>query len=282
MEKIDMHIHTNLSDGDLKIEEIIKKAKENNCFKIAITDHEIIKDYKKISMNNNIDIINGCEFNTSEKGMHILGYGILDLDYIKYNIDNLHKENEEVSFKLIDKLIHLGFDISSDKIKQQLLLEGIEYDYLDKRHIVKYLINKGYTKSVGDTYKYLIGRGTDLYLPLKKISSKMIIDMIHKSGGTAVLAHPSTLCLNEKELLEKVKELVLYGLEGIEVFNPVMDDKDLIISKKISKELNIIQTLGSDFHNGNEIGIECNELVYENIVEKIKTNNRRFYNGKNK
>lgn len=282
MEKIDMHIHTNLSDGDLKIEEIIKKAKENNCFKIAITDHEIVKDYKKISKNNDIDIINGCEFNTAEKGMHILGYGLLDLNYIKENIDILHKENEEVSFKLIDKLVNLGFDISKEKIKLNLSSEGIEYEYLDKRHIVKYLVNNGYTKSVGDTYKYLIGRGTDLYLPLKKIGSKEIIDMIHKSGGTAVLAHPKTLCLNEKELLEKVKQLVLYGLEGIEIYNPVMENKDIIISKNISKQLNIIETVGTDFHSGSELGVECDKLIYENFKEKIKTNNRRFYNGKDK
>ena len=160
MEKIDLHIHTNLSDGDYSLDEIINISKQNHCNKIAITDHEIINNYSAYCINNNFDIVNGVEFNTSEKGMHILGYGILNMAPIRKTLYDLHKENEEVTIALIEKLANRGFRISKDEIINFLNKQGFKYDFLDKRHVVKYLINSGYTKDVPSTYKNLIGKET--------------------------------------------------------------------------------------------------------------------------
>ncbi|MEG1793266.1 MAG: PHP domain-containing protein [Bacilli bacterium] len=200
MEKIDLHIHTNLSDGNHDINEIISLAKKQECSTIAITDHEIIKDYSKIALDNKINIINGIEFNTSEKGMHILAYGITNINEINKCMNELHSENEDASLKLIDLLQKKNINISLESVDEYLNSIGLKYTYLDKRHIVKYLISKGITKDVYDTYKNLIRRGTDLYIPLKKITSSEIISKIDKCGGISVLAHPFTLSQNDDEL----------------------------------------------------------------------------------
>lgn len=276
MEKIDLHIHTNLSDGDFNIDEIINISEQNNCNKIAITDHEIIEDYSKYCVNNNFEIINGVEFNTSEKRMHILGYGILDIEPIKKLIYDLHKENEEVTFKLIEKLASKGFRISKDEIISFLNVQGFKYDFLDKRHVVKYLINSGYTKDVPSTYKDLIGRGTELYFPLKKIDYRKIIDLINTCGGVSILAHPDTLGLSKKDLLIKIKELVTNGLDGIEIFNGSINNSNFVFYKNIVKELNVLSTVGSDFHSldNQKIGIESNVEIYYKLVEKINYKNQ--------
>lgn len=276
MEKIDLHIHTNLSDGDLNINEIIKESKNNGCNKIAITDHEVINDYTEVSKNNSISIINGIEFNTEMRGMHILGYGIFDMQQIRTVIANLHEENEYISLKLIKKLHELGFDISKDSIDEYLSSIGIKYDFLDKRHIVKYLIYKKYVKDVQDAYCNLIGRGTNLYMELRKIPASEIIELINKSGGVAILAHPYTLNLSDKELLLKVKELLNYGLDGIEVINSTSGKDKEMDYRNIAQKLGIIYTVGSDFHSkkAQNIGILCEEGIHENLVERIKTKHK--------
>lgn len=272
MEKIDLHIHSNLSDGNCDVNEIIKISKNNNCNKISITDHEIINDYSTIGNKNALTIINGIEFNTFERGMHILGYGILDLEKVNNVMDSLHRENEYISFELIEKLKKLNINISKEKIDEYLNSVGIKYKYLDKRHIVKYLIYKGYTKNVPDAYNNLIGKGTELYIPLKKIKSNDIIELINDSGGVPVLAHPSTLLLKEKDLLIKLKELQNYGLEGVEIINNKISKEQEILYVSLANKLKLIKTVGSDFHTieDNNIGISCNEEIFEKLDEKIK------------
>ena len=117
MVKIDLHIHTNLSDGSHTITEVINNSKINNCNAISITDHEIVEDYSELAKKNSINIINGIEFNSSQKGLHILGYGIKDITKMMSYMNLLHKENEYVSYLLIKKLKSIGIDISINQVK---------------------------------------------------------------------------------------------------------------------------------------------------------------------
>ena len=265
MEKIDLHVHTNLSDGDCNINEIVEICKSNNCRKIAITDHEVIMDYAVVALQNDLDIINGIEFNTEERGMHILGYGIKDINNVQKQMDLLHMENEGVSLKLIKKLQKLNYDISKEQVLAYLSLNNIKCKYLDKRHIVRYLIYKGYAENVLDAYKNIIGRGTSLYLPLKKFASKEILELVANNGGISVLAHPDTLGLNIDELDIKVKELVEFGLNGIEVINGNCDNHNVQEYKKLSDKYSILETVGSDFHSikDNNLGIETNSEIFD-------------------
>ena len=277
MKNIDLHIHTNMSDGDLSIDDIIKISKNNQCDLIAITDHEYIQDYSYYSNFYGINIINGIEFNTDIRGLHILGYGIVDIDKVNSFMNYLHQQNECVSFELIERLMKRGYDISTEKIDEFLKMINIKYKFLDKRHITKYLIYKGYTKDVYDTYKNLIGRGTELYIPLKKIKVEEILYLIKSSGGISSLAHPFTLNLSDNELIVFLRKLMCEGLDGIEIINGKDANNKLEFYKFLSNQLKLIKTIGSDFHSlkGQNIGIECDEEIYDTIIEKVKM--KRIY-----
>lgn len=271
MNKYDFHIHTNLSDGDHDINDVIKMAKENNCKSIAITDHEIIKDYSKISEKENIKIFNGIEFNTDTKGMHILGYGIKDIKEVNRYMNDIFQENEYVAYELVELLNKKGINITLDSLVEYLDLMNIKYDYLDKRHVVKYLIAKGITKDVYDTYQSLIGRGTDLYIPLKKITADDVISKVDECGGITVLAHPFTLTQDDKELDDKIKYLVDKGISGIEVINGNNYHELKSTYEQLSKKYKLLKTVGSDFHSitKSTIGIEYDEELSEQLEEKI-------------
>ena len=276
MNKIDLHIHTNISDGLLSPEKVAFTAKKNGCDVIAITEHERVNDYRALEEKYNIRIIPGIEFNTSETNLHILGYAIEDIVAMTDRMKSLMLQNEIVCFEVIKRMQQDGFDISKEKIEEYLRQIGINFDIMDKRKIVKYLIHKGYSNSIIETYNKLIGKGQKYYVPNKKISPQDIIKLITSCGGISVLAHPKTLGLDDENLYIAIKRLKEYGLTGIEVINGKIDNNMFEKYKKIAMQLDLLETVGSDFHEEkiDSIGIEVDEKMYTGLVKKlIRTKN---------
>ncbi len=116
-----------------------------------------------------------------------------------------------------------------------------------------------------------IGRGNELYIPLKKFSSKEVLNIIRTNGGIPVLAHPFTMNLNDFELNIIIKKLIDDGLLGIEIINGNQSQE--LISKyiKLSQNFNLIKTVGSDFHSlkNNNIGIECDEQIAFDLLNNV-------------
>lgn len=271
MEKIDLHIHTNISDGTLSPEEVVKKAKEINCQKISITDHDIANSYEELERKYDIEIIPGIEFNTADRNLHILGYGMLDINSINERMTELRLLNEKVCLKVIDLMEKAGYDISLEKLLIYLRESNFNTEIIDKRKIVKYLIYMGYANNVLDAYESLIGREQEFYVPNYKISPQEIIKLIKDCGGIAVLAHPSTISKNPEEVINKIKELKEFGLDGIEIQNGKIDLINNDIYQKLAEELNLVKTVGSDFHDPayDHIGVETEEKTYKEFYKRL-------------
>lgn len=271
MEKIDLHIHSNLSDGVLNAEDIVKKALSNNCKTISITDHDDIDTYKDLEDKYGIRIIPGIEFNSSIRNMHILGYGMTDISQIKKVTTDMRLFNEKVSYEVVEKMMEDGFDISIEKIITYINSLGLNCDILDKRKIVKYLIHKRYANNVIDAYNKLIGVGRKYYVPNFKLSPKEIIDLINISNGISVLAHPKSLNLDFEKLKKQISILENYGLSGIEIQNRKMNQNDHEYYEQLIQNKNLLKTVGSDFHDPieDDIGISVNDNIYHNIVKKL-------------
>lgn len=94
----------------------------------------------------------------------------------------------------------------------------------------------------------------------------------------SVLAHPFTLDVDRMELFKKIKELKSYGLDGIEIMSSQISTELTTEYNRIADDLHIIKTVGSDFHNfnSNGIGIECNEEIFCNLNDKIKSKIKHF------
>lgn len=256
--KIDLHIHTNNSDGELSSEDIFKIAQKNNIKVISITDHDYIDTYEHLDKKYNILTIPGIEFNTSYKKLHILGYGIKNIEYLKKYIDDLTRNNEDICLKVIDKLNKENFDIDIQKIKTFCKQNNLKYSYLNKKLIVKYLIYKRYANTVKEAYDKLIGRNAPFYYPIIKLEPKEVINLINKVDGISVLAHPSTIDEKRNEITE---ELIKYGLNGIEIVNLSCPINERNNYEEVALKNNLITTYGSDFHDKSQkIGVEvCSE-----------------------
>lgn len=271
MSKVDLHLHTNLSDGLISPEEVVAKAKDSDCKIISITDHEFLNEYDALRDKYDIDIISGVEFNTSISNLHLLGYAVKNYKLVDEVIQNLRIKNEKVCLEVIELLRKDGFIISVELIKKYLQEVGLDYSILDKRKLVKYLMNMGYSNSIVETYNTLIGKKQKYYVPNEKLAPEDIIDLIRKSGGYTVLAHPNTITDDKKDLIKVLKKLIEAGLFGIEVVNDKMKLVDTEFYQSLANKYNLLGTYGSDFHNPDTdyIGIEIGQKQYEKIHEAM-------------
>ena len=279
------------SDNDITIQTEIEKSEDLEILKTGsivikgkyiidiirkldseFINMEIVDDYKWLSDKYHIEVINGIEFNSSIRNMHLLGYGMNDLGRVNETMLKIRLMNEKVCLKVIEKLQNDGYDISSSKVLDYLSKEGLNTDILDKRKLVKYLIYKKYSDSVIGAYNNLIGVGKKYYIQNEKLTPKEIINLINESGGISVLAHPNTLGLPLNQLYDIVQYLQNMGLMGIEIINgrnglPFIDSYS-----KIAENLALVKTVGSDFHSPETetIGINVDDRIPEKFNKVLK------------
>lgn len=281
---IDLHTHTTNSDGDLSSYELIKLASKNNIGTLAITDHDSIDGIKpldkaEIEKTYGIKLINGIEVAAKVPVglMHILGYDF-DLDNESFNKKLIElKENSIVSTLRIIEQIKKDYNIvfSEEDINELINLPH----HIGRPDIAKLCIKYGYAESVSDAFKkYLI----DAYNKNRKKSNKMSyeesIDLILRSEGIPVLAHPKSLELPDSELIVLIEKLKACGLQGIEVYHSSHTKEERELFMKIANKYGLLVSGGSDYHGKSvkpEIelgrGTNNNVLVRKlSILDKIK------------
>ncbi len=273
MEKlIDMHMHTNYSDGELSPDELIKLAIEKNIGTMAITDHDTLNGIKSVDKSKypEINIINGIELSAkADKGrIHILGYGI-DLDS-----KILNDKMSELKTNSINHVISIYEQIKKDygiRFNYDDLIEMFNVNHnLGRPDLAKLCIKYGLANSVQDAFdKYLIDAYNKIRGRSKGLPYSECIELINKSGGIAVLAHPKSLELNEKEFLIMIRSMIECGLKGIEVYHSSHSSEEMKYYLNIANEYNLLVSGGSDYH-GNIVKPDIEVGTGKNNNLKIK------------
>lgn len=255
MEKlIDMHTHTNYSDGELSLEELIQLAISKNIKALAITDHNTIEEIKTINrnssliINSGINIINGIELSAKvDQGtMHILGYNI-DIKNTTLNEKLLTLKDNSINsiLSILEQLkrdydIVLGYEDIKELINTNHNLGRID--------IAKLCIKYGYASNIKDAFnKYLIS-AYNKTRDMKKRNYQECLELIRNSGGIPVLDHPKSLNLPEKEFLVLLKDMINCGLEGIEVYHSTHTPEEMSYYHQIANQYNLLISGGSDYH----------------------------------
>ncbi len=248
---VDMHMHTNYSDGDLSPNELIEKAIKNNVGTMAITDHNTIEGLRNFDSNfkKKIEIINGIELSAkSLKGtMHILGYDI-DIENKILN-DKMHELKNNSFQREISLIEQLKKDYEIEFDYQDIINLLNSNHNLGRPDLAKLLIKYGKAKTVNEAFeKYLVSVNKKIKGINKELDYNECINLILKSGGIPVLAHPKSLNLNEEELATLLEEMKLSGLMGIEVYHPTHNDEERKIFLKFANKYKFLISGGTDYH----------------------------------
>ncbi len=285
MSKIDLHIHSNISDGKFTSHELIDIAKQNNVKIISIADHDNISVYTKelfdYAKEKEINLIPAVEISTklNKHSIHILGYNI-DLDN-ETLIDELKKSrNQRVIYlkEVTEKLTELGYYLNLDNL---LKIEGVT-----KGHIAKEVVNNQKNKnkllqeynkipSFGEFIETVMNPGCKGFVEKKTLTPIQAANLIKQANGKIVLAHPVAYEKTNAFSYEEIKNLLIEinadGIESNYIYinkdNEIIDDSTKW--NNLANELNLFSTTGSDFHNFDNVSPEIGFNNYQNNFVEI-------------
>ena len=246
MSKVDLHVHTNASDGRFSPAEIVHKSAECGLQVIAITDHDTLdgiypaliaaRDYPEIT------VVPGVEISTDSLSgeVHILGYFI---DYenkeLKAVLDRLRHSRVRRAEGMVDKLNGLGVLVEWKRVQ-----EIAKSSSIGRPHIAQAMLEKGYIKSIKEAFTGYIERNGPAYVERGKITQVEAVELIQRAEGMAVLAHPLTI----KDPKAIIIELKAKGLAGIEAYYNDYSKEQVDGLLALADKFKLIATGGSDFH----------------------------------
>ncbi len=263
---IDLHLHTNASDGLLTPSEVIENALRLGLKAIAITDHDTIEGYleaAELVSNDFLNVIPGVELSGTYKDsdIHILGY------YIDYEnpefVKKIRKFKESRYLRgegMVAKLNELGINLSMDTVK------GIAgKSPLGRPHVADALLKEEFVQTYDEAFARYLGYHAPAYLPKNILTVSEAIDLVHLVRGVAVLAHPGTLRHDEY-----IPAMVEMGLDGIEAQHSQHSSADVSRYKNLTKKYDIIYTGGSDCHGPRKGKILMgSQRVPYSVLEKL-------------
>lgn len=292
--RIDLHIHTTISDGVLTPKEVIDEAVKNGVAVISIADHDTIDAYTdeifEYAKSKNIKLIPAVEISTKTKksGIHVLGYNF-DLEDIEFKekLKQIRNARHDYLHKVAKKLEELGYYVN--------LTELDKIDAVTKAHIAidlttnpvnkdKLLKEFGHIPAKGEFIETIMNENCPAYVEKVTVTPREAGEMIRAAKGKVVLAHPVAYVhednLTEEDILNIIKELKPDGLEAYYLYVD-KDNKKFDETKKwceFAKDNNLFVTVGSDFHNTKKklkplIGFVNTDFVLsEEVIEEIIVN----------
>ena len=276
MERIDLHTHSNVSDGSLTPTEVMKAAKEAGLKAVALTDHDTIdglQEALQAAKDLDIECIPGIELSALYKDLevHIVGL-FLDLEnpQLKNRLDAFRKIRDNRNDRMFAKMQAAGVDITIEKLRA---LDGDAV--ITRANIARYLLHIGYVKSIPEAFDKYLNPGMPFFVQKSDITPKDVIETIRENGGIAILAHPLTYKFSHSELIECIETLKSYGLQGLETYYSTFSEADHRDMKRLADQYGLLHSGGSDFH-GNvkphiQIGKGMGKLVIPyDLLDKMK------------
>lgn len=286
---IDLHIHTNLSDGELSPKEIIDESVKNGVSTIAIADHDTIEAYNDELYNyaesKNINIINAVEISTktNKVGIHVLGYHFdIQNDELKQKLFALRNARHVYLHNVTAKLEELGYTSNVEELDK--------IDAVTKAHIALDIVNNpknrelllqnfNHIPSKGEFIETVMNEGCPAYVKKETITPKEASELIRKAGGKVVLAHPVAYKyednLDINDILSLVNETKADGIEANYIYIDRNNNKINEIDKwnNFAKEHNLFVTVGSDFHKKDGIHPEIGLINEDFSLDDSSVNN---------
>lgn len=262
MDYIDLHVHSNASDGTLTPTQVVERAIEKGLTAIALTDHDTVDGIEeamkaaKTSTNAGrpIRVIAGTEISAEYKhrDIHILGL-FVDHKNPEFNefLNRAKQGRINRNLQMVENLRNAGLNITFED-----LLKDNEDAVITRAHFAKHLVAIGAVKTKEDAFRRYLDPSTPYYVPRKFFTPEEAIQMIHHAGGIACLAHPLLYKLTRSEVEKLVIYLKSFGLDALETYYTSHTDADEYFVRNLARRQGLKMTGGSDFHGLNKPDIE--------------------------
>lgn len=276
MKLIDLHVHSNASDGSYTPSEVADLAIEAGLSAIALTDHDTIDGISEIMMytsDKDIEVVPGIELSCYYKNreIHILGFYVdYDNPELAGELDVLKQAREGRNLKMVELMQKDGLNVTMEK-----LLHGNPDSVITRAHFARVLVEEGICKDKEVAFRKYIGIGCKYYLPKPQITCEAAMNILTKYSKGAFLAHPLLYHLGYSQIEELLEYLKTLGLKGIEAYHSSNNAYESDRLRSIAIKHGLLISGGSDFHGiiKPNISLGCgrgNMKIPRRLLDEIK------------
>lgn len=256
MHGVDLHTHSNISDGTFSPQQLVEAAVEKLVHTLALTDHDTMDGLalaEEAAKNHEIKIISGVEISSQwsrpatkkNYGVHIVALNMQNPEPLQKALNQQKKIRAERSKQICDLLLPLiGEDIYADVLAK---VDNIP-DRVTRTHIAKTLVEKGIVTRPQQAFDKYIKEGKKAYVKFDGLSLEDTIQVIHESGGFAVLAHPTKYDLSATNIRYLIEIFAKFGGDAVELPSAIEPSSTRQMVDRMIAEHGLKVSIGSDFH----------------------------------
>ena len=278
---IDLHSHTNESDGTYTPAELVEAAGRLNLEALAITDHDTFAGYDQalpLARAAGLDLVCGIELScrlagSREASIHLLGYFLHEPPSQEFRnwLDEVLADRRDRNERLIEKLRSMGVEIQMSEV------ESVGRTLTGRPHFARVLVQKGYARNSEDAFRKYLGESAPGYVERHGPYAVAGIQHVVRGCGLAVLAHPIRLGIrNPRDEEALILELCEAGLGGLEVYHADHRPADIERYDRLAKKLDLAITGGSDFHGAAKpghalgTGVRGNLNIPREVLDRLR------------
>jgi predicted metal-dependent phosphoesterase TrpH len=249
MGRIDLHTHTNRSDGTFTPPELVRLASRRGLEVVAITDHDTTEGLEEATgagRDLGVEVVPGVELSAEHQGtsVHVLCYWMDPEDEgLQAELVRLRSERFLRGEAMVEKLRSLGYPISFDRVREIAGSGNIV-----RPHVAQALVEAGVVADEEEAFDRFIGDDGPAYVPKHALAPLDALALVRRAGGACVLAHPGMWSAEApvpEDLIEAMSEAGMAGLEA-DHSDHTPDQREHY--RDLAKRLELIVTGGSDCH----------------------------------
>ncbi|MES9606880.1 PHP domain-containing protein [Actinomadura sp. NPDC000929] len=258
--RIDLHCHSDASDGTRPPAEVVRRARENGVDVVALTDHDTVAgwDEAAASLPDGLALVPGIELSCKEddRSLHLLGYlfdpaePVLAAELARIRDDRVVRARG-----MVERLNELGAEVGWDTVRALATGEAV-----GRPHIARAMVEAGVIETADEAFTpRWIAQGGRAYVERYALDAERAIELVRAAGGVCVLAHPRARRRGYVFGDEVIERLAAAGLAGVETDHPDHTPEDRARLRDLAAALGLAVTGSSDDHGaftGDRIGVE--------------------------
>lgn len=256
MQRIDLHTHSNISDGELTPEALVQKAFESGVHTLALTDHDSMDGVKRAQMaalDYGIEVISGVEISSQWSrpstskiyGVHIVALDMAEPEHLEHVLSQQKHVRAIRAQEICEKLEKI---LKHDFYPEILSSADGYADRITRSHIAQVLLAHRVVSRLQQAFDRFLKEGKPAFVALNWLSLEDTILAIQQSQGRSVLAHPTKYNLSATNIRYMVELFAQHGGHAIELPPTSEPTSTRQMIDRLVKQFNLQVSIGSDFH----------------------------------
>jgi predicted metal-dependent phosphoesterase TrpH len=249
MPAVDLHTHTNRSDGTSEPAELVRLAAERGLDAVGVTDHDTtdgLVEAEAAGAEHGVEVVPGVEFSAEHLGssVHVLCYW-MDPSHegFQAELTRLRDDRFRRGELMVEKLQALGLDVSFERVRE--IAKG---GNIVRPHVAQAMVEAGVVASEEEAFEKWIADGRPAHVPKHALDPVDAVALIRQAGGLCVLAHPGMWGDQTSVPDELIESMAGAGMAGLEVEHTDHSPEQRDRYRTVAAGLGLVATGGSDCH----------------------------------